>query len=672
MSNRPTKFLTLLLLTTAAPKFTRAAPNLPLLKTTQPLQATPETPLVISPETGTWDLSTYDSVLLTLKNPGTAPVTVWARADNPNSKGPTDSVRTALVVAPGKKAIMQLRLMRRPEDPGYAPFKPYLMYFKSLNVRDYTVDPAQIAAIKVWIDPSEKGTVAVESITASGVGSTGPVPFLPFVDKYGQYNHTDWPDKIYSDSDFTARRQKEEAEMSAYPGPANWDKWGGWNDGPKQKATGFFYPAKVDGKWWLVDPEGALFWSYGPTGVGAGGEGSPTTGRENWFSELPKPTGATARYWGTGKNARYMYYENKEYKTFSFSGLNAERKYGANWEEASADFMHRRLRNWGFNTVANWSSSAVMMRRKTPYVVAISYGGPSLEHIPDVFDPNFEKAVNGRMDQEVGTTAGDPWNLGYYVDNELTWGAAAKGAQVTQGALRAPATSLSKQAFIADLKAKYADINALNTAWATKYESWQSLLESQTLPEPRNANFNTDCGDFGLKFAEKYFSTVRTAVKRVAPNNLYLGCRFHGHIDPTLVQVAAKYADVISYNIYGDDPSGRLNQYLKAVDKPFIVGEFGITSDLGQMPWRGQIVTEEPSARLKPLENYLNRAFVHPSLVGAHYFQFRDQPLTGRGDGEATLRGLVNGADTPHFDLTQLNRRLAYNLYQTRAANPTK
>jgi hypothetical protein len=208
----------------------------------------------------------------------------------------------------------------------------------------------------------------------------------------------------------------------------------------------------------------------------------------------------------------------------------------------------------------------------------------------------------------------------------------------------------------------------LNTAWGTNYASWEALLESRTVPGSLNARFNEDAGDFGEKFAEKYFSTVRDAVKRVAPNNLYLGCRFNGHIDKSLIQIAARYCDVISYNIY-EMPNGRLNQYRGVVDKPFIVGEFGVTSDLGQMPWRGQKYTEEEGARLRPFEDYLAQAFVHPALVGAHFFQFRDQPLTGRADGEATLRGFVNTADTPHFDLVQANRRIAYKLYETRSAS---
>ncbi len=655
------------------PQAQAAAPDaLSLLRqpaTAAGLQATATTTLTLSPETGVWDLSRHDSLYLTLSNPGQAPVAVWARAENPDAKGVTDNVRTAMVLGPGKTETMRLRLMRRPENPTYAPFKPFFMYFKDINVRDNTVDPSAIARVVVWLDHPVAGqNVLVESATAQGKGVPAPVPFFPFVDKYGQYRHTDWPDKIYSDADFAARLKNEEAEMSAYPGPADWNQWGGWKNGPKQKAAGFFYPAKVDGKWWLVDPEGCLFWSYGPTGVGAGGEGTPVTDREHWFAELPLPDGPFGRYWGQGKGARFMYYQDgKEWRSFNFGSANAERKYGNDWRETTADSLHRRLRNWGLNTTANWSDPVVYLRRKTPYTVAISSGGPYLDHIPDVFDPEWVKAINEHMEKERGATAGDPWNIGYFVDNEWTWGSQPRAARVTQGALGAPATSASKQVFVNDLKAKYGEIAALNTAWDSSYASWEALLESRTLPaDTKNARFIGDAGDFGMKFAEKYFSTARHAVKRVAPNNLYLGVRFHGHIDRSLIQIAAKHCDVISYNIY-EEPNGRLNQYRGVVDKPFIVGEFGVTSDLGQMPWRGQIYTEAEGARLRPMENYLRQAFAHPALVGAHFFQFRDQPLTGRPDGEATLRGFLNTADTPHFDLVQRNRRLAYKLYETRS-----
>lgn len=128
--------------------------------------------------------------------------------------------------------------------------------------------------------------------------------------------------------------------------------------------------------------------------------------------------------------------------------------------------------------------------------------------------------------------------------------------------------------------------------------------------------------------AEKYFSTVRDAVKRVAPNNLYLGCRFHGHIDQSVVQVAAKYVDVIGYNIY-EEPNGRLNQFRGAVDKPFIIGEFGVSSDLGQTPWRGQIYTQDEGERLLGLEKWLNQALLIRRSSARTSFSFATNPSPG-------------------------------------------
>jgi hypothetical protein len=365
-----------------------------------------------------------------------------------------------------------------------------------------------------------------------------------------------------------------------------------------------------------------------------------------------------------------MFYQGgKAWRAFSFSGFNAQKKYGPDWREATAEALHFRLRNWGMNTIANWSDPIVYLKRKTPYVVAVFSAPLALDHFPDVFDPAFERSVNAAMDRQKGTTADDPWNLGYFVDNELAWGASRGAARAARGALKAASDSGTKRTFVARLRESYRDIGALNRAWGSNHASWDALLDTRALPEPRMDAFDADCARFGLEMTEKYFATVRAAVKRVAPDNLYLGCRFHGHIDRAVVEIAARYCDVIGYNIY-ERPAGRLNQYRGAVDAPFIVGEFGATSDLTQTPWRGQARTEPPEARLVEVERWLREGLAHPALVGAHFFQFRDQPLSARPDGEATLRGFLDVADSPHFDLVRLNRRVAYKLYEIRGATP--
>ena len=56
---------------------------------------------------------------------------------------------------------------------------------------------------------------------------------------------------------------------------------------------------------------------------------------------------------------------------------------------------------------------------------------------------------------------------------------------------------------------------------------------------------------------------------------MYLGCRFHGHIDNSLMAIAMKYVDVVTYNIYQNEP--RSYQYKELMDqKPLMVTEFGV------------------------------------------------------------------------------------------------
>lgn len=618
-----------------------------------------------SPE-GPWDLSEYGEITIHLRNAGDEPAIVHGIVGSPGAEGYQDSCRGVLVLGPGEQGRLNVRLVRRPVDPGFDPFKPFLRYAKNINARDGTVDPSKIEHIRVIMDDPALGqALEIERITAAGEGAAETPAFFPFVDEFGQYIHADWPGKVYSAADFAARRAEEQAEMADYPGPADWDIYGGWAAGPTLEATGFFYPAKHEGKWWLVDPEGKLFWSYGPTGVGFGGP-TPITDREHWFRGLPDGDSPLGQFYGEGRGARDRYYRDKSYRTFDFANANLYRKYGPDYAQAVSELSHRRLRSWGFNTIANWSDEKVYLVRKTPYTVAVHFGGPWLDGIPDAFDPFFRETVRERMERERGRSAGDPWCIGYFVQNELWWGYWDDGQAVALAALEAPADAAAKQAFVRDLRERYDTIAALNESWDTDHESWDAFLESSEAPDPEREQVARDCGEFGLKFCERYFSIVREEVKRVAPNNLYLGCRFHGHIDLDLIKIAARYCDVISYNVYDREPGARLDRYLGVIDKPFIVGEFGVDSDPRQTPFRGEQLSVDPQDRPRELTFYVERAFRHPLMVGAHFFQYRDQPVTGRGDGEAVLRGFVNAADTPHFELVQANRRVAYQLYEKR------
>jgi hypothetical protein len=318
--------------------------------------------------------------------------------------------------------------------------------------------------------------------------------------------------------------------------------------------------------------------------------------------------------------------------------------------------------------MGNWSAPEVYRLMRTPYTVAIHYGSPMIHYrMPDIYHPDWEPAVRAAMEKQRGTTAGDPWNIGYFVDNERWWGWRPRAAAIGEEVLKNPADTPAKQKFVERLRARYPTIEALNKAWGTNHASCDALLAHREAPDMKNETVLADCGDYGMMFAERYFSVVRDAVKKVAPNNLYLGVRFHGHIDKEVVRLAGKYADLISYNIYDNPPTGRVNQY-KELDLPIMSTEWGVGSDLQQTPFRGDSTEPtRPERRVEEMVRYAEQAIRHPHMVGAHFFQYRDQPLSGRPDGEATLRGFVNIADTPNFELVQANRRLGYDLYRTRA-----
>ena len=80
-----------------------------------------------------------------------------------------------------------------------------------------------------------------------------------------------------------------------------------------------------------------------------------------------------------------------------------------------------------------------------------------------------------------------------------------------------------------------------------------------------------DLTAFYTKTAETYFQIIRDELKKVAPNQLYMGCRF-AWVNDRAGRAATKYCDVVSYNRYS---YGVEEQRLPdGIDKPIIIGEF--------------------------------------------------------------------------------------------------
>lgn len=493
--------------------------------------------------------------------------------------------------------------------------------------------------------------------------------FFPFIDKYGQFKFKDWPGKVRSDSDIRNAIADEEKDLAAHPSPADFNKFGGWTKGPKFDATGHFYVKKVNGKWWLIDPTGALFWSHGVVRVTPSSAITPLDNREFYFENLPAKDSEFALFYTTKDELLAPYYTKRGWtKTYDFSAANIYRKYGGQWREKYADSAHRRLRSWGLNTIANSSDASIFMMGRTPYIDRFELKPPEVPALsgaagwwwpfPDVFSDKFEKRIEEclllRKDQ-----LEDPWCLGFFVDNEIHWGSPTTLAKNT---LLSPASSAAKKKFMERLKAKYGEISKLNGAWKTSYSDWDDFLAKCEVPKHVSID---DLREFNLEITETYFRKIRDGVKKLAPNKLYMGCRFAGS-NELLLRIGAKYCDVLSYNIYRDDL--KWFKLPEGIDKPVMIGEFHFGStDRG--PFHPSLVYRtSQKERAQSYYDYVYSALKHPNFIGTHWHQFSDQAATGRFDGENFQVGFTDVTDKPYPETVEKIREIGYKLYETRWA----
>ncbi len=495
--------------------------------------------------------------------------------------------------------------------------------------------------------------------------------FFPLIDEFGQYRHADWPGKIHCADDLAQQKAAEADELEHHPGPTDWDIYGGWQAGPQLAATGRFRTEKLNGKWWLVDPVGRLFWSHGIDSVHTGWSTTPITDRERWFTRLPAKDSPYGKFYGRGNWAPHNYYEGKSYETYDFSAANLQRKYGNDWGRQFHALLHRRLRSWGLNTIGNWSEPSICQVRKTPYVVTIHSSGRTLEgsqgywgKFADVFDSGFAASIRADAARQRAASADDPWCLGCFVDNELGWGTELS---LAEAALASPADQPAKRTFVADLRSKYSSIESLNAAWGTRHASWEALQASRTVPDARKAY--DDLAAFATKTAEQYFRVCREEVKRSAPHTLYLGCRF-AWVNDRAVRAAGKFCDLISFNRYQKTLDGL--RLPNGVDLPVVIGEFHFGALDRGMFHTGLVATASQDDRADAYRSYVRSALRHPQIVGTHWFEFGDEPVTGRGDGENYQIGFVDVCDTPYVETIAASRDIGEAMYRYRAGVAAK
>lgn len=594
------------------------------------------------------DLSQFRDAVVEIENRDDARLDIGIKVISDRSMDWKYSAEGRSLVEPHSRQMLNVVMYRAPLEDGHALSEKYgdLFAFEGGFQRNWRyVQADRISQVRLVLSWREAEAGARIALTAP----SGAVDFTledvagrladgPLIDRFGQLNYGEWPDKVANDAELQADGQADLRFASGADLPAGRSVYGGWAEGPQLEATGFFRVARHQERWTLVDPDGHLFWSIGVTGVGQGSD-TPTKGREVLFEE---PNAEMIRfYWD-----------------------NLEAKYGAGkWKPRHVQVALARMRDWGLNTIGAWSMPEMMEARRVPYTLivhtALQGFGP-IKKIPDPYSSRFLDSLDAGLAQLAEEHAGDSWLIGVFVHNELHW---ENGTTLVEGVLAASPETPARLACVAFLKERYGDLPALNEAWGSAYESFAEIGKGgDTYGNPQ---CRQDLEAFLGRFADTYFAACHDAVQRHFPNHLYLGCRFH-QLNPAVTRAASRYCDVISTNLYRYSVA---NFSLQAdEDRPWLISEFhfGVRE---KGVWGAGLTAAGSAQNQADLYGlYLNDALRHPNFVGAHWFQWSDQPVTGRPDGENFRVGVVTIVDRPNLPLVEAIGTVSSEMYERRFA----
>ncbi len=611
------------------------------------------------------DWSKFGTLALPVENPDDTPFRLLLRIDDrADANGDDRSLTGTIDIPPHAKGTVALSLDAGPigmvaRPPGEGAVLP-----GDLPVRQVrgAVDLTHVTALHisgVRLEGEQSMRLGNPTLRVAAPHGVGPV-----ADTFGQAIEGQWPEKVASVADLRTKLHQagEETTRLARDVPTLADRFGGVDPDTKLVATGFFRVEKTGDRWSLVTPAGHRFFSLGVDSVAPS---NPTIveGRRGLFADLPARRDPLARYTvsreGEGGPSAYDVGE-----------ADLDRGLGSGWRPLWRARTLRRLRAWSFNTLGNWSTAEVTAGGAMPFVEFDDVEGesahvtmPGGRSLPDPFDPRFAGVADAVAARMTRPLRDDAMLLGYFSGNELPWGTDERpelgfAAQI----LALGADSPAKRAMIEGLRRRYGSATALAAAWGLpSMQAWDDLLiHPVPLPTILTDGARRDVGDFQRQFATLYFSTVAQALKRHDPHHLYLGTRF-ADAPQAVVEACARWCDVLSFNVYDHTPADRAAAW-RSFDRPVLIGEFHFGStDRGSF-WPGMIDVGGEAARGPAYETYVFAALQDPNIIGCHWYQYADEPLTGRPyDGENGHIGLVAVTDVPYAgfvaDVASANRR---------------
>ncbi len=483
------------------------------------------------------------------------------------------------------------------------------------------------------------------------------------VDSMGQTVKKEWPGKLHSPAELSDVLNGVLASLTGeYPFP-EWDAYGGDSTRKLTEGTGFFSKIKKDGRWYLTDPLGNAFFSMGPDGVVARAD-CRVDGMEQYLEWLPAEDDPVfGKMFAPSRGGREE--RRRTCKLFSYEMANLYKAFGEDWYEKWKKLIVGQLRQYGMNTLGNWSDSRLYGAEKHPYVTMLPRFPSTQKKIfrdfPDVLSEEYTEDAQACA-QWLTERKDDPYQIGYFLRNEPSW-AFVDNLILAEEVLYNPERTVCREKLIEALKEKYGTPEALSRAWKKPFESFDDLYAPMRKASEFSEEAKADLKAFSRILLRAYVEIPSKACRRVDPNHMILGMRWAWISDPDLVTGWENF-DVFSINCYAVDPTPALDNVKNlGVDLPIMIGEFHFGALDGGPTATGLEGVATQADRGIAYRYYCQRTAAHPYGVGCHYFQCYDQFTLGRFDGENYNIGLFDICSQPYPAMLEKVRECSRDIY---------
>ncbi len=405
---------------------------------------------------------------------------------------------------------------------------------------------------------------------------------------------------------------------------------------------GFWRLAKTDdGVWWFVAPDGS---------------------RE--FLN----TVTTVQPFQLGREANGVHFKSRDYNgtVGQYDGdLHA-------WAHKTA----ARVRDAGFKGLGAWSHP-VFHELDIPITRDLNIWKHYHSGSYKLYSPDWESYGDTLIAKLVESLRDNRNLVGYYLDNELDWSDASVGPSMYFNGI--DANDPNRRQVIATIQQLWPTIGEFNKAWGTTFKDYSDFDTLASLPREPSEAYNRLFSTWLEKLAGDYFRITTSLVRKHDPNHLILGVRFAGFAPREVVRASREYTDAQSINYYVADgllDPDMFQMMYEESGQPILITEYAfhaLDNRSGSRNTFGfQAQVPDQQARADGYRLFTERMSRVPYIVGADWFQWSDEPASGRSsDGEDVNFGVVDVDDQPYGKLVNSIRETAPRLNALHAFSST-